>query len=171
MSELLKYTPILKDLLESTGIPRPNFDTIVWICLELLARNTNQRMSPVAKILSLIMYAGHSLKEVCHLYNKSPLQDPQLFIQTFSCLGRLNLTVSHTSLFRLLDRIGARTSKSLMISPAHQMTQNQMVTMMHKAQTLHSRAFLSSLLMKRFLRHRTSVILYPPILYPPIGGY
>ena len=110
MSELLKYTPILKGLLESTGIPcrnRPNFDAVVCLCIALLARNRNQRMNLVAKILSLIMYAGHSSKEVSHLHNKLPLHDPQLFMQTFSCLGRLNLTVSHTSLIRLLDRIGA----------------------------------------------------------------
>ena len=110
MSELVKYTPILKGLLESTGIPRrnrPNFDAVVCLCIALLARNRNQRMNLVAKILSLIMYAGHSSKEVSHLYNKLPLHDPQLFMQTFSRLGRLNLTVSHTSLIRLLDRIGA----------------------------------------------------------------
>ena len=64
-------------------------------------------MNLVANLLSLIMYAGYSSKEVCHLYNKSPLHNPQLFMQTFSCLGRLNLTVSHNSLVCLLDRIGA----------------------------------------------------------------
>ena len=55
------------------------------------------------------------------------------------------------------------TSNSLMISPAHQITQNQIVTMMHKAQTLHSRAFLPSLLMKRFSQtwNKTQTVLYP----------
>ena len=46
-------------------------------------------------------------KRLATWHSKLPLHDSQLFIQTFSRLGRLNLTVSHTSLIRLLDRIGA----------------------------------------------------------------
>ena len=56
-----------------------------------------------------------------------------------------------------------RTSNSLMISPAHQRTQSQIVTLMHKTQTLHSRASLPSLLMKRFSQiwNKTQTVICP----------
>ena len=61
-SELNKYTPILKSLLECTGVRhrnRHNFDAVVGLCVALLARNRNHKMNLIAKMFSLIMYAGH----------------------------------------------------------------------------------------------------------------
>ena len=66
-SELTKHTPVLQGLLQSTGIHgqnRPNFKAIVALCVALLAKNRNPRMNLLAKIFSLIMYSGHSSKEV-----------------------------------------------------------------------------------------------------------
>ena len=53
------------------------------------------------------MQAIHQKRFVTCTTNHISLHDPQLFMQTFSRLGRLNLTVFHTSLVRFLDRIGA----------------------------------------------------------------
>ena len=65
--ELATYAPVLNSILESTGVRsrnRPNFDAVVCLSVSLLARNRNPKMSLVAKIISLILYAGHSSKEV-----------------------------------------------------------------------------------------------------------
>ncbi len=65
--ELAAVAPVLNRVLESTGVThknRPNFDAVVCLCVALLARNRNPKMSLVAKIFSLILYAGHSSKEV-----------------------------------------------------------------------------------------------------------
>ena len=65
--ETTTHAPVLVKILESTGIKgknRPNFDAVVSVCVALLARNRNPRMNLVSKVLSLILYAGHSAKEV-----------------------------------------------------------------------------------------------------------
>ena len=67
LTELAQHTPVLKGVLESTGVPgqnRSNFDAVVCLCVTLLARNRNPRMNLIAKMLSLILYAGHSSKQV-----------------------------------------------------------------------------------------------------------
>lgn len=78
-SELSAHTPVLKGILESTGVKSrngPNFDAVICFCVALLARSRNLKMSLVAKIISLILYAGHTSKEVSSIaiqYSGSPI--------------------------------------------------------------------------------------------------
>lgn len=65
--ETTAHAPVLVEILQSTGIRgknRLNFDAVVSLCVALLARNRNPRMNLVSKVLSLILYAGHSAREV-----------------------------------------------------------------------------------------------------------
>lgn len=113
-SELSIHAPVLKGILESTGVEsrnRPNFDAVVCLCIALLAKNRNPKMSLIAKIFSLILYAGHSSKEVLlfthnYYWLLIHILFSQLF-QTFTRLQRLNVSVSYPSLIRLLDKVGA----------------------------------------------------------------
>ena len=115
MSELSAYTPVLKRILEATCPKKtqPNFTAVVCVCVALLARSRNRQMSLISKILSLILYAGHSSKEVgsvtiivCTLLY-IPI-GPISILQTFNRLQQLNLTTSYRSLIRLLDKVGAK---------------------------------------------------------------
>ena len=69
MDELSKFAPLLMSLLFS-AIKRhkaPHTDTdcaIVGLCASILINLQNQKMNLVQKINSLILYAGHTSKEV-----------------------------------------------------------------------------------------------------------
>ena len=69
MDELSKFAPLLMSLLFS-AIKRhkvPHTDTdcaIVGLCASILINHQNQKMNLVQKINSLILYAGHTSKEV-----------------------------------------------------------------------------------------------------------
>lgn len=115
MSELSTHTPVLKCILEATCPKKtqPNFTAVVCVCVALLARSRNRQVSLISKILSLILYAGHSSKEVGSVtiivctFLYIPI-GPISILQTFNRLQRLNLTMSYRSLIRLLDKVGAK---------------------------------------------------------------
>jgi len=76
--KLEKKMPVLIAILRSTGVvnkDKANFNTVISLCVLLLARNRNPKMNLVSKILSLILYAGHTAKDVSvmiqinHMYN------------------------------------------------------------------------------------------------------
>lgn len=66
-SEISKFAPVLKAVLQSTNNTRTtktNFDVIMCMCVALIMRTRNPRMNLVQKMLSLILYAGQTSKEV-----------------------------------------------------------------------------------------------------------
>ena len=113
-SELSSNAPVLKAILEATGVKsknRPNFDAVVCLCVALLARNRNPSMNLTAKVLSMILYAGHSSKEVCVVCALC-LCIFLFILQTFNRLQKLNLTVSYPTLIRVLDKFGETFDES-----------------------------------------------------------
>lgn len=67
LQELSTFAPILRMLLAAatkTRVPRSNTDTVIGVCAAILLNHKNPRMNLVQKINSLILYAGHSSKQV-----------------------------------------------------------------------------------------------------------
>ena len=69
MSELSENDPVFISLLQSCTWTRNsyiNWDVIIGICTVMLLKYRYSKMSQVQRILSIIVYAGHSGKEVCN---------------------------------------------------------------------------------------------------------
>lgn len=67
--ELQSHAPLLYSLLTScthTRRPRPNRNAVIGVCAAILLKHRYERMSLVQKIISLILYAGHSGKQVSY---------------------------------------------------------------------------------------------------------
>lgn len=67
LHELSTYVPLLKSLLFSatkTRVARSNTDAVVGMCAAILINHRNSKMSLIQKINSLILYAGHTSKQV-----------------------------------------------------------------------------------------------------------
>ena len=67
LRELSKFTPVLRMLLAAatkTRVPRSNTDAVIGMCAAILLSHQNPTMNLVQKINSLILYAGHSSKQV-----------------------------------------------------------------------------------------------------------
>ena len=70
-SEISKFAPVLGDVLQAgcrTKQKRPNAAAVVCICVALLVRNRNSTLNLMHKIVSLILYAGHTSKQVQKVY-------------------------------------------------------------------------------------------------------
>ena len=66
-SEISKFAPVMKGILQATckrRISRTDFNVVMCVCVALLLRNRNPRMNLIQKIISLILYGGHSSKQV-----------------------------------------------------------------------------------------------------------
>lgn len=71
LHELSTYAPLLKSLLFSvarTRVAQSNTDAVVGMCAAILINHRNSEMSLIQKINSLILYAGHTSKQVCNYY-------------------------------------------------------------------------------------------------------
>lgn len=70
LSEAQDCAPTLLQLLESCtrpasgGLPKPNRKAIIGLCICILCRYRRPSMSLFQKIISLILYSGHSAKQV-----------------------------------------------------------------------------------------------------------
>lgn len=63
--ELSTHAPIFMGVLESASVKsKPSSEVSVCLCAALIARSRTPTMTLPAKILSLVLYAGHSSKEV-----------------------------------------------------------------------------------------------------------
>ena len=68
LCELSKYAPVLSRLLllaTKTKKPRLNQKAVIGICVAILINHRNSKMNLVQKIASMILYAGHTSKQVC----------------------------------------------------------------------------------------------------------
>ena len=66
-SEVSKFAPILKGILQATckaRMSKTHFNVVMCVCVALLLRNRNPRMNLIQKIISLVLYGGHSSKQV-----------------------------------------------------------------------------------------------------------
>ena len=66
-SEISKFAPVLKSILQATsktGMSNTDFNVVMCVCVALLLRNRNPRMNLIQKIISLLLYGGHSSKQV-----------------------------------------------------------------------------------------------------------
>ena len=67
LQELSTFAPVLRMLLAAatkTQAPRSNTNAVIGMCAAILLNHQNPRMNLVQKINSLILYAGHSSKQV-----------------------------------------------------------------------------------------------------------
>ena len=67
-NELAIYAPTLLQILKAvtdTKTERRNRDATIAVCASVLLKYRYQNMSFVQKIVSLILYTGHSSKQVC----------------------------------------------------------------------------------------------------------
>ena len=62
-SEISKFAPVLQST-NNTRTTKTNFDVIMCMCVALIMRTRNSRMNLVQKMLSLILYAGQTSKEL-----------------------------------------------------------------------------------------------------------
>ena len=64
LSELSKYTPLLKSFLssETTRTPRSNTHAVIRMCTAILLHNRNRNLNLVQKIHSLILYSSYNAK-------------------------------------------------------------------------------------------------------------
>ena len=68
--ELAETAPILLTILQEstrTRRPRPNQAAVIGMCFSILLKHRFREMSLVQKILTLILHAGHSAKQVAIL--------------------------------------------------------------------------------------------------------
>ncbi len=73
LCELHQNAPVLATLLckaTETRTPRENRNAIVEMCASIILKHRNSKINLVQKIISLILYAGHSSKEVCYFVHK-----------------------------------------------------------------------------------------------------
>ena len=85
LEEMRDHTPVLLEILKqstSTARPRPNRHLIIAMCVAMLCKLRNSDMSLVHQVISLILYAGHSSKQVCP-YNYSYVM--RLHYMLFTC--------------------------------------------------------------------------------------
>lgn len=64
--EISKFAPVLKSILQATcktRVSSTNFNVVMCVCVALL-RNRDPRMNLIQKIISLLLYGGHSSKQV-----------------------------------------------------------------------------------------------------------
>ena len=69
VDEAAKYAPTLIDLLtgctkKSLKAPQASQKSIIGVCLSLLCKYRNPKMTLFQRMISLILYAGHSAKKV-----------------------------------------------------------------------------------------------------------
>ncbi len=67
LTELTKFAPLMSSVLVSatkTQAPRSNTKAVIGMCAAIILKHRNPRMNVVQKINSLILYAGHSSKQV-----------------------------------------------------------------------------------------------------------
>ena len=67
LRELSLYAPVFLSILNSltqTRRPRMNRDAVIGMCSAILLKFRLSKMSTVQKLISLILYAGHSGKQV-----------------------------------------------------------------------------------------------------------
>lgn len=72
LCELSKYAPVMSRLLllaTKTKRPRLNQKAVIGVCAAILINHRNSKMSLVQKLTSLILYAGHTSKQVIYLHS------------------------------------------------------------------------------------------------------
>lgn len=68
LSEIQAHAPILYRIVLActrTKHPRPNRNGLIGLCIALLAKYRCPHMNLFHKIISLVLYSGHSGKQVC----------------------------------------------------------------------------------------------------------
>lgn len=68
LTELTKHAPVLKTILKAatkSRKPRVNTDAVIGMFAAILLCHRNSKMNLVQKIISLILYCGHTSKQVC----------------------------------------------------------------------------------------------------------
>lgn len=111
LNEMSRYTPTLKMLLAfatKTRKPRCNTKAVICMCAAIIISHRNSRMNFVQKIVSLILYCGHTSKKVRCGCDVLAITNAQItyIMQVYGRLQRLNVAVSHSSVIRLLDKVG-----------------------------------------------------------------
>lgn len=69
VEEMNHHAPLLLEILKcctSTKRPRVNRHSVIALCVAMLCKLRCSDMSLAHKVLSLILYAGHSSKKVCN---------------------------------------------------------------------------------------------------------
>ena len=81
LHELKVNAPILLSILREctkTRRPRPNQNAVIGMCAVILLKHRFKKMSLVQRILSLILYAGHSGKQVITIIKITRSLDSQV---------------------------------------------------------------------------------------------
>ena len=64
MEEMRDHAPVLLKQSTRTKCPQPNRHSVIAMCVAMLCKLRCSDMSLVHKVISLILYAGHSSKQV-----------------------------------------------------------------------------------------------------------
>ena len=67
LQELSTHAPVLLGVLQAatkTRSPRTNTNAVICICAAIIFKQRNSKMSLVQKIISLVLYAGHTSVQV-----------------------------------------------------------------------------------------------------------
>lgn len=116
--ELSVHAPTLLAVLESctcTRKPRPNRTAVVGMCVAVLLKFRFQNMCLVQKIISLILYSGHSGKQVNNRYLVNQfIYILQCYTQVFQRLQKVNVCLSHQATTTLVNTLGSNHDKSVL---------------------------------------------------------
>lgn len=119
LQELAVTAPILLSILQKcthTRRPRPNQAAVIGMCFSILLKHRFSKMCLMQKILTLILYGGHSGKQVAallYIFNHQVLWMILCILQVYERLQKVNVTMSHKSSVRLLTKLGDRFDTKL----------------------------------------------------------
>ena len=83
--------------------------TIVGMCSAIILRHKSHKMNLVQRLLSTILYMGHTNTLVCLtpiFYYNTVIIMINLFMQVFDRLQKLHLCLSHRKTVRTVDKLG-----------------------------------------------------------------
>ncbi len=91
-----------------TRTKRTNQEAVIGMCFAIIIKHRNPTLNLLQKIISLVLYSGHSSKQVSFLLtgNSAPIIIVFVLVQVYHRLQPLNITVSYSSLLRLLKKVG-----------------------------------------------------------------
>lgn len=124
LRELKLHAPVLSDILFSctkTRFQHRNQTGVVCFIASIMIKQRYRRMNLVQKIISLILYVGHCAKQVIIRFiaykanNCMPYSYSIIFFsfKVYARQHKLNVSVSHMTLLRLLSSIGTKFDESV----------------------------------------------------------
>lgn len=110
LNELKQHSPNFFHLLgclTKTKSTRPNEKATIGVCAAILLKHRYFKMSLVQKITSIILYSGHTSKQVSPVIPDSVTCSKHYhYFKVYTRLQKLNFCMSHSTVIRLVNQLG-----------------------------------------------------------------